>query len=529
MRAPRPLLGMTAIIAGLALTATGCDPGGDDRAGDTASQVPAAPAGPDRRPAIASAMSTRAARNPQVKVDLVGLNRFGPRHLVVQLRVTNSGADTLNVGEQLKDEGSDEDGSVPDGIALIDTAARRLLEPYRRTDGKGCLCTPEKEDFGAYVDPGESQTWFAVLPFTPSGHPKTATVYTPLARPFVNVPISDAPPTAPPSDAIPSPDATPVRTIAHPIDARAEALDGTTEIHDDGDQVKVSLSSDVLFRLNQTALTPRAEALRRTAAQIDASPGRTVRIEGHADSSGTDSINDPLSARRADTVRAKLSTLVTRTGVTFDAKGYGSHRPLWSNDTEEGAAATGASRSSSSARRRPPPYPRPPWPFGAGHREERRRQDDLLRPRHGRPCAGRRLRRPDLRDHEHGHGRGRRPRPGLRRGMDAAQVLGGRQRRAGRPVRRNALPRRPLRPRHGQPLGTLSVHRDGGHPDRHGVPVPREKKEFWAIVKLPPGATTDVSLTSFPASPASRSPNLPTTDGARRHGPRRSAAATRRS
>lgn len=335
MRAPRHLLGMIAVVTGLAPAATGCDSGGGHPS-ETAPAVAAAPAGPDRRPAIASVLSTRAGSDPQVKVDLVGLNRFGSRHVVVQLRVANSGDDTLNVGEQLKDEGSDEDGSVPDGIALIDTAARRLLEPYRRADGKGCLCTPEKEDFGGYVDPGESRTWFAVLP-APSGHPRTTTVYTPLARPFVNVPISDAPPTAPPGDAIPSPDATPVKTIARPIDARADALDRTAEIHDSGDEIQVSLSSDVLFRLGRTALTPRADALlRRAAARIDASPGRTVRIEGHADSSGTDAINDPLSARRADTVRARLSALVTRRGVTYEVKGYGSHRPLWSNETEEG-------------------------------------------------------------------------------------------------------------------------------------------------------------------------------------------------
>ncbi|NVI93104.1 OmpA family protein [Actinomadura sp. BRA 177] len=500
MRAPRPLLGMTAIIAGLALTATGCDPGGDDRAGDTASQVPAAPAGPDRRPAIASAMSTRAARNPQVKVDLVGLNRFGPRHLVVQLRVTNSGADTLNVGEQLKDEGSDEDGSVPDGIALIDTAARRLLEPYRRTDGKGCLCTPEKEDFGAYVDPGESQTWFAVLP-APSGHPKTATVYTPLARPFVNVPISDAPPTAPPSDALPSPDATPVRTIAHPIDARAEALDGTTEIHDDGDQVKVSLSSDVLFRLNQTALTPRAEALlRRTAAQIDASPGRTVRIEGHADSSGTDSINDPLSARRADTVRAKLSTLVTRTGVTFDAKGYGSHRPLWSNDTEEGRRRN---RRVTVVFQRPP-QAGPTVPASSPGRSGpvTAKSDD------GKTTFSARV----TGVHALGGGYGALTyeitntgtAEGAVPGLDSDEEWMQLKYWAAANVAlvdRSAGMRYPAAR---YVLGTGSRSAlclcTGTAGIRIGMAslFPREKKEFWAIVKLPPGATTDVSLTSFP-------------------------------
>ncbi|GIH60815.1 OmpA family protein [Microbispora siamensis] len=61
-----------------------------------------------------------------------------------------------------------------------------------------------------------------------------------------------------------------------------------------------------------------------------------VKVEGHADSSGTDVINEPLSTSRARTVQRALSALVSRPDVGFEARGYGSRRPLYSNDSEEG-------------------------------------------------------------------------------------------------------------------------------------------------------------------------------------------------
>ncbi|WP_131740034.1 OmpA family protein [Actinomadura roseirufa] len=338
MRTPRPILGATALAA--VLTLAGCASGGSgsshgpDR-GAGASTAPATRPGEDRRPAIASVLSTPAGNDPQVKVDLVGLNRLGSAHVVVQLRVTNPAAQDIDLGPRLQ-ETNDGGPAGPDGIALVDPAARRLLGPYRQAGGGGCLCSPKRDDSGWYARAGGSLSLFAVLP-APSGGAATTTVYTPLARPFVNVPISAAAPVPPPGERIPNPDGMRLETVSHPIDARSESLDGAQEIHDDGGDVQVNLSADVLFQLNKADLTPRAEALLKTAAQqIDASPGGTVKVEGHADSSGTDAINDPLSQKRADTVKNRLTALVTRTGVAYDAKGYGSSRPLWSNETDEG-------------------------------------------------------------------------------------------------------------------------------------------------------------------------------------------------
>ncbi len=74
----------------------------------------------------------------------------------------------------------------------------------------------------------------------------------------------------------------------------------------------------------------------RTAKLIDASPSTVVTVAGHADSSGNDTINDPLSLRRAQAVQQALSALLTRNGIRFQTQGYGSRRPLYSNDSDEG-------------------------------------------------------------------------------------------------------------------------------------------------------------------------------------------------
>jgi len=63
-----------------------------------------------------------------------------------------------------------------------------------------------------------------------------------------------------------------------------------------------------------------------------------ARVVGHADSTGNDQINDPLSARRAEAVK---SYLVQRHGIDGDriaTEGRGSREPIASNDTADGRA-----------------------------------------------------------------------------------------------------------------------------------------------------------------------------------------------
>ena len=63
-----------------------------------------------------------------------------------------------------------------------------------------------------------------------------------------------------------------------------------------------------------------------------------VVIEGHTDSTGSDEVNEHLSQQRAEAVRQYLVANRTLPYDRIMAVGYGSMRPLASNQTAEGRA-----------------------------------------------------------------------------------------------------------------------------------------------------------------------------------------------
>lgn len=95
---------------------------------------------------------------------------------------------------------------------------------------------------------------------------------------------------------------------------------------------------DVLFEFGKSELTsqaaPRLDKLAQFLAEF---PNRKLLIEGYTDSVGTDSANQALSQRRAESVQ---QALVTR-GVAADritSKGYGESFPVADNNSPEGRA-----------------------------------------------------------------------------------------------------------------------------------------------------------------------------------------------
>lgn len=326
------ILALTAV----ALTVTGCSSSAPPETATSPATSPASsaaePSG-DTRPVLATVQGTV---ETNYKAELVGLNRVGGKHLIVQLRLSTSTDEPLHWQAPLADPMRPLKWRWPSGIAVLDAPAHRWLMPYKPADGE-CLCSDtDRDDLGPIIRPGESRTVYAVLP-APSGNPATTTIVTPIGPPMVDVPISDDPPVPPPGQELPDPDASQVETVSHLIETPSQSLDRTEETTDDGADLKVSLSSDVLFALNKATLTPRARTILAKAAKlIDTSEDTTIQVDGHADSSGTNAINDPLSRRRAEAVRRALTPLITRGGVTLTARGYGSRRPLYSNDSDEG-------------------------------------------------------------------------------------------------------------------------------------------------------------------------------------------------
>lgn len=93
---------------------------------------------------------------------------------------------------------------------------------------------------------------------------------------------------------------------------------------------------DVLFETGSARLRPGAvERLRPLASYLSANPDVPVRIDGHTDSVGSDSSNQLLSERRADSVRAALIAMGVEENE-FLVAGHGETMPAASNATATG-------------------------------------------------------------------------------------------------------------------------------------------------------------------------------------------------
>jgi outer membrane protein OmpA-like peptidoglycan-associated protein len=100
----------------------------------------------------------------------------------------------------------------------------------------------------------------------------------------------------------------------------------------------VTLSGSVLFRSAKSNLLPSAQRkLDQVANALRDVSARNLIVEGHTDSQGSESYNQGLSQRRADTVRDYL----VQRGYPSErilARGMGEGRPIADNASPEGRA-----------------------------------------------------------------------------------------------------------------------------------------------------------------------------------------------
>ncbi|MBU1371016.1 MAG: OmpA family protein [Bacteroidetes bacterium] len=101
---------------------------------------------------------------------------------------------------------------------------------------------------------------------------------------------------------------------------------------------KTVVLDNILFQVNQAVLLAEAYAgLHNLEQFLSQNPGLKVRIEGHTDNSGGDSFNQKLSQDRAQAVAGFL----TDRGIDpkrIEVAGFGSNRPIASNETDKGRA-----------------------------------------------------------------------------------------------------------------------------------------------------------------------------------------------
>jgi outer membrane protein OmpA-like peptidoglycan-associated protein len=98
----------------------------------------------------------------------------------------------------------------------------------------------------------------------------------------------------------------------------------------------ITLDTDVLFDVDRSELKPGAMVeLQRIADALNTDPSRKLRIEGHADSTGSEAHNLDLSKRRADAVgSALIQDGVAPSRIT--TQGFGASMPVATNDTQAG-------------------------------------------------------------------------------------------------------------------------------------------------------------------------------------------------
>ena len=106
---------------------------------------------------------------------------------------------------------------------------------------------------------------------------------------------------------------------------------------DDARGMVITLSGSVLFRSNDSAVLPAAQARLNQVADALVAKGHAVVVEGYTDSRGSQPMNLALSQKRAESV---MTYLVSR-GVpesTISARGMGADRPVAENNNAEGRA-----------------------------------------------------------------------------------------------------------------------------------------------------------------------------------------------
>jgi len=103
-----------------------------------------------------------------------------------------------------------------------------------------------------------------------------------------------------------------------------------------GDDIVLNMPSGITFATNSYSIQPQfrntLDDVARTLANYDQT---FIDVYGHTDSTGGDAINVPLSENRARSVADYLSGRGVKR-ARIGTQGFGSSRPIASNDTPEG-------------------------------------------------------------------------------------------------------------------------------------------------------------------------------------------------
>ncbi len=103
-----------------------------------------------------------------------------------------------------------------------------------------------------------------------------------------------------------------------------------------GEGIKITLGSDILFDVNSYQVKAETKRqLEEFSQTLKKYEDTDIRIEGHADATGTDALNQKLSENRAKEVGVFLESQGIKSSRLVE-KGYGEAQPVADNSTEAG-------------------------------------------------------------------------------------------------------------------------------------------------------------------------------------------------
>ncbi len=112
--------------------------------------------------------------------------------------------------------------------------------------------------------------------------------------------------------------------------------DATVETVNNGEALKITFDSGILFATNSSTVSDASKtALRNFATNLKSNADTYIKVVGHTDNTGQVDYNQTLSEKRAQSVYDYLmSQGVSSDRMTYEGKGI--HDPIATNNTVEG-------------------------------------------------------------------------------------------------------------------------------------------------------------------------------------------------